>query len=96
VQTALLSSAARVLLCGGEERGTWLLEQKVASDRTFAFALALTCEASGAIARVSLDACSADGIFVEFTLPQFFDALRERRGIELVGAPGLQLGLHWL
>ena len=34
LQAALLSPADRVLLCGGEERGTWLLEQHAASDRT--------------------------------------------------------------
>ena len=39
---ALLSDAPRVLLCGGEERGTWLLEQNRASSRAFAFALALS------------------------------------------------------
>ena len=48
VQTALLSPVPRVLLCGGEERGTWLLEKKAASDRTFAFALALGHDATGA------------------------------------------------
>ena len=96
VQTALLSPVPRVLLCGGEERGTWLLEKKAASDRTFAFALALGHDATGALARVSLDSCVADAASVEFTLPQFFDALRERRAIDLVAAPGLQLGLHWL
>src|SRR3954469_10215370 len=31
VQTAFLSPASRVVVCGGEERGTWLLEQKAAS-----------------------------------------------------------------
>ena len=96
VQAALLSSAPRVLLCGGEERGTWLLTQRAASDRTFAFALALTHDASGARARVSLESVAPDAAAAAFTLPQFFDALRERRAIDLVAAPGLRLGLHWL
>jgi hypothetical protein len=96
VQAALLSGAPRVLLCGGEERGTWLLQRKVASDRTFAFALALTPDAAGAIARVSLEPVAPELAAVEFTLPRFFDALRERRAIDLVAAPGLRLGVEWL
>ncbi|MGH7956903.1 MAG: hypothetical protein ACREH8_07810, partial [Opitutaceae bacterium] len=54
MQTALLAVAPRVLLCGGEERGTWLLEHNAASDRTFAFALSLTPVRTGAMARVML------------------------------------------
>lgn len=52
--TALLDPAPRVVIAGGEERGTWLLEQKMASDRAFAFALALTREPAGALGRVVL------------------------------------------
>jgi hypothetical protein len=96
VQTALLSPAPRVLLCGGEERGTWLLERKAASDRTFAFALVLERQAAGAVARVSIESVSADLPAAQFTLPEFFDALRARRTLEIVAAPGLQLGLRWL
>lgn len=54
--TALLEPAARVVLLGGEERGSWLLEQGYASDRAFAFALVLTREASGAVGRVAFAA----------------------------------------
>jgi len=53
VLTALLEPAPRVVLLGGEERGTWLLEQGYASDRAFAFAAVLTREAAGAAGRVS-------------------------------------------
>lgn len=95
VQTALLSPAPRVLLCGGEERGTWLLEQKVASDRTFAFALALGSEATGAIARVGLEAVADDVPARSFTLAEFCDALRARQSLDLVAAPGLRFRLGW-
>lgn len=95
VQAALLSPAPRALLCGGEERGTWLLAQHAASDRTFVFALALTRESAGSIARVAL-APTADGrLGAEFALPDFFDALRARRPLDLVAAPGLHLSLTW-
>lgn len=95
VQAALLCSAPRVLLCGGEERGTWLLEQKAASDRTFAFALALGEDPAGALAQVSLEACVPTLAASELTLPHFFAALRERRAIDAVAAPGLRLQLTW-
>lgn len=96
-QAALLSPAPRVLLCGGEERGTWLLEQGVASDRSFAFALALTSEAAGALARVTLSPAADTAPVVEFSLTDFFSALgNPRRSVDVVGAPGLHLTLTWL
>lgn len=95
VQTALLSPAPRVLLCGGEERGTWLLEQKVASERTFAFALALGSEPTGAIARVGLEAVADDVPARSFAMAEFCDALRARQSLDLVAAPGLRFRLGW-
>jgi len=53
--TALLEPAERVLVCGGEERGTWMLDHGVASDRSFAFVMALTRQPNGAIGRVGFD-----------------------------------------
>ncbi|MEO7414005.1 MAG: hypothetical protein ABIZ81_11680 [Opitutaceae bacterium] len=95
VQTALLSRAPRVLLCGGEERGTWLLQQKVASDRSFAFALALSAQSSGAIARISLSPIPDPTAVDECSLHDFFSALRERRPLDLAGPAGLRLNLTW-
>jgi hypothetical protein len=51
--TALLEPAPRVVLLGGEERGTWLLDQGFASDRAFAFALVLTRDPAGALGRIA-------------------------------------------
>ena len=51
--TSMLEPAARVVLVGGEERGSWLLEQGYASDRAFAFAVVLTQEAAGAAGRIT-------------------------------------------
>jgi hypothetical protein len=95
VQAALLSPAARVLLCGGEERGTWLLERKAASDRTFAFALALGRQPDGALARIGIEAVEVSAADVAFTLPEFFDALQARRSLDLIAAPGLRLEVQW-
>ena len=51
--SALLEPAPRVVLVGGEERGTWMLEHGTASARSFAFAAILTPDAAGAAGRVS-------------------------------------------
>jgi hypothetical protein len=96
VQTALLSYAPRVLLCGGEERGTWMLEQNSASDRTFAFALSFVPGPEAALARVTLQITAGAAVAREFTLPEFFDALRDRRAIDCIAAPGLRLEVGWL
>jgi hypothetical protein len=96
VQTAFLTVAPRVLICGGEERGTWLLEQDAASDRTFAFALSLTSERAGALALIRLGLAAPDIAAREFTVPEFFDALLDRAPIDCVAAPGLELKLEWL
>src|SRR3954468_7854380 len=47
--SALLEPAPRVLLVGGEERGTWLLEQGQASERAFALGAELTANPADAI-----------------------------------------------
>ena len=94
LQTALLSPAPRVLVCGGEERGTWLLERGVASARTFAFALALSREPAGARARLALT--PQPGTVTEFPLPEFFDALTARQSLDRVIGPGQRLTLDWL
>jgi len=95
VQTSLLSPAPRVLLCGGEERGTWLLTRGVASDRTFAFAVALTAEPGGALGRVALRPEDGTGGATEFSLPDFFEALKARQALDRPVGPGARLILDW-
>ena len=50
--SVLLEPAARVVLVGGEERGTWMLDHGVASARSFAFAAIFTHEPVGAAGRI--------------------------------------------
>ncbi len=103
LQTACLVDAPRVLLCGGEERGTWLLEKGTASDRTFAFTLALSREPAGALGRIALElvatptthAITPEDPTAVLALHIFFDALHERRALALAAAPGLRLTLDW-
>lgn len=86
--TALLEPASRVLLIGGEERGTWLLEQRQASDRSFAFALVLTGDREGACGRIAF-APAADAADEPCpALPEFADAVAERRALSWRGAGG--------
>lgn len=95
---ALLANAPRVILCGGEERGGWLLEQGRASDRTFAFALAFSRDSTGAIGCIRISNTPSVSIPVAtaaFPLPVFFDHLRDRRAFDAVVSPGRRLQIDW-
>jgi hypothetical protein len=93
LRTAMLAPSHRTLLCGGEERGTWLLERGHASAETFAFAVALSRERAGAVGTLSLEATGdEDG---ELALPRFFSALHQRRPLAQRAAPGLTVTLKW-
>ena len=86
--TALLEPATRVVLLGGEERGSWLLDHGFASDQAFAFALVLTREAAGALGRVSVTA-QPDGIDAACpTLADWTQALVARRPLQWHGTGG--------
>jgi hypothetical protein len=94
---ALLADTPRAILCGGEERGGWLLEQGRASARTFAFSLALSAHPAGALGRIGLETpppASGPG-HAPFSLPAFFDHLHARRPFDAVVAPGRRLTLTW-
>lgn len=93
---ALIAPAPRVLLCAGEEKGTWLLERGIASDRSFALAVDLRRDPQGALARIGVTSVPDDQPMSDFELGSLFDALRERRDCGLVAAPGLRVGLSWL
>jgi hypothetical protein len=92
--TAVLEPAPRVIVAGGEERGTWLLEQGMASERAFAFALELTSTPGNATGRVSFHgiARAAPGSTPDMSEPPalsvFVDALADRRGLTWCGNGG--------
>lgn len=93
LEVALLSEGNRTILCGGEERGTWLLENRAASEHTFAFALSLTTQDQGSLGRIALQSRSVPA--GELSLFAFFQALQQRRPLELAPAPGRWLTLTW-
>ncbi len=51
--TAFVEPAVRVVLVGGEERGTWMLDHGLASPRPYAFGVVLSADPAGALGRVS-------------------------------------------
>lgn len=92
--TALLEPAARVALVGGEERGTWMLERKMASPTSFAFASILTREPAAAMGRVAFTpGAQADETCP--TLPHLAQALAARHPLQWHGAGGTWT-LEWL
>ncbi len=96
--TVLLAPTPRVLLCGGEERATWLTEHRVASDRTFAFALALThAPGSAPLGKITLATESVPGVPPVLPLPlaTFFDLLHALRPFSGHVANGQHLTLSW-
>ncbi len=106
LQTAVTSVGSRTLFCGGEERGTWLLEHGSASARTIGFTLALIRE-KPAIPLATLELRISDQmpdakcpmpdarVLSPLTLPAFFDHLHQRTPIDQPISPSLHLQLTW-
>lgn len=94
-QAALLAAGERALWCGGEERGTWLVAPGAASDRAFAFALALTRtpqpDAEGRLALIPTPEAAG-----ALALADWFKLLHNRRPFAGAVAPGWRLQLEWL
>ena len=91
---AMISPAPRVLFCGGEERGTYLTPHKAASDRTFAFACALTqARKADSLARVALTANDTPGALSPYEWTELLD---QRRPFDGPVAADWRLQLEWL
>jgi hypothetical protein len=93
LRAVLLCPSPRRVLCGGEEKGTWLLEHGLASDRTFAFAAALSASPGpGSLGTVALERCPGTGAM---GLAMLFDLLHARAPFDGAVAPGWKLRLTW-
>jgi len=92
--TAMMEPAPRVVFAGGEERGTWLMEQCMAADATFALAIVLTTEAGGATGRIRFgpdrNACDSPCP----TLSAFSNAVEHRGPLSWTGAGG-EWSVEW-
>lgn len=85
--TALLEPAARVVLAGGEERGTWLEAPGCASAHSFAFGTVLTRAEAGATGQITF----TPGSTVDATCPtleKFTTSLAARQPLHWSGAGG--------
>ena len=93
LRACLVGGSPRSVLCGGEEKGTWLLDYGLASDRTFAFAAALTAERAGAsLGRIALERADGEG---SLGLAALFELFHARRPYDGLAAPGWRLILEW-
>jgi len=95
LHAALLAPSPRVILCGGEERGTWLREHGSASDETFTFALALVPTSAAALGRVRFEPAPGAAATQGLTLRELFDHVRDRRNLRRALAVGGTLEVIW-
>jgi hypothetical protein len=93
LRASMLAPSARALLCGGEETGTWLLDHRLASERTFGFAAALARQpGTGSIGRVRLAHAEGKG---SLGLAGLFDLLHTKTEFDGCIAPGWRMTLTW-
>jgi hypothetical protein len=85
---ALLEPAPRTVLAGGEERGSWMLDHTMASERAFAFVTLLSSEPLGAVARVAFEPVDQANDENCPSLGEMADALADRQPMAWHGAGG--------
>ena len=92
--TAMTAESPRVIICGGEERGTWLTEHNAAAEQSFAFALAATQERGDTCIgtlRINEGDVNAPGL----TLLDWFRLLNTRTPYLGPAGAGWNLDLEW-
>jgi len=85
---ALLSPAPRVILCGGEERGSWLAPIDAASARSFAHGMVLTNDPQHAAGNITLTPAPAGAPAEKLSHAAWFDILHARKNFFGVIVPG--------
>ncbi len=91
---ALLEPAPRVVFAGGEERGTWLLENGMASPEAFAFGIVLAAQPAGAAGRIRFRPTPDRADEPCPTLPALAAALAEKRALHWCGNAG-EWSVEW-
>lgn len=95
LDTVQLCSGRRVILCGGEERGTWLADAGVSAESNYAWALALqtqpTAQTIGRIFWEGLAAAAGDPSL----LIDFIQALQSQSAYHYRAPEGGHLELTW-
>jgi len=97
LQTAMLCRGSRIIICGGEETGTWLQEAGASSESNYAWALELTGAAKASenvLGRLTwIELAGAEG--ASELLPDFFTALQNSKPYRYRSAEGSELELNW-
>lgn len=91
--TAALTGSARTLLCGGDERGSWLRERGLAAEESFAFAMAIGPERTpGSVGQLRLEQGANEG---ELGFREWFSLLTRREAFDGAVGLGWRLRLEW-
>jgi hypothetical protein len=91
---SLSRSGKEVVMCGGEERGTWLLDAKCASSRNYAYALKLIDCEQDALARITLGRPGVGSDLL--TNESFLEILQQRLPMSFSHSDIGQICLDWL
>ena len=93
LEVVVLAETPRIIFCGGEERGTWLLSNGIASECSFAFACAFSREFTDAVATIAF--APEREISGEISLRDFFIALHDKRPLSIGDPNSPWLTLSW-
>lgn len=95
LDTALLCVGETLILCGGEERGTWLIENGVSSETSYAWAIkAQTQPCEAALGRIVWQGLAeAEGDFD--LIPAFIQALQTQSAYRYEAPEGGEMELIW-
>jgi hypothetical protein len=95
LNTAFGSAAGRVVLVGGEERGTWLLDPGLASPEAWAWSFELNTVRDGAAGVVRMEAVTDNPTEDTVEHPLFFSNLAERRPMTVPNPGGGSFSISW-
>lgn len=95
LRTCCSVAADEVILLAGEERGGWLREAGLASDRSFAFALHLSTKPDNAEATLHFHE-STSGSEKRVSVADGFDRIAARQRCEIPSPPAGAWELNWL
>lgn len=94
-ETAILAGTDKVTICGGEEKGTWLLEQGRASESAFAWTLTLSSLPADSLGRLSIQPEGTSAAPGPISPLRLLTALEHRTSLPIPRAAGGSFRLDW-